>query len=69
MVVVCLSHCLGMNYYVNFWGDISSNGFHIIYHTARWSTIFSHIYFLVRYLIKVLEIMAQILQYITFLSL
>jgi hypothetical protein len=23
------SHCLGMNYHVNFWGGIDSNGFHI----------------------------------------
>ena len=23
------THCLGMNYYVNFLGDIGSNGFHI----------------------------------------
>ena len=23
------AHCLGMNYYVNFWGGIGSNGFHI----------------------------------------
>ena len=25
----CHTHCLGMNYYVNFWGGIGSNGFHI----------------------------------------
>ena len=23
------TYCLGMNYYVNFWGGIGSNGFHI----------------------------------------
>ena len=38
------------------------------FHTARLDTIFSHIYLLVRYiyLIEVLEIMAQMLQYIIF---
>ena len=25
-----VTHCLGMNYYVNFLGGIDSNGFHII---------------------------------------
>ena len=25
----CLTHCLGINYYVNFLGGIGSNGFHI----------------------------------------
>ena len=39
-------------------------------HTAGWHTIFSHIYLLVRCnLIEVLKIMAQMLQYIIFLSL
>ena len=26
---MCMSHCLGMNYYVNFGGGIGSNGFYI----------------------------------------
>ena len=28
-LLYCTSHCLGMNYYVNFFGGIGSNGFHI----------------------------------------
>ena len=40
------------------------------WHTARWNTIFSHVYLTCEvYHIKVLEISAQMLQYITFLSL
>ena len=38
-----LSHCLGMNYYINFLGGIGSNGFHIIWifgtHTLYWILI------------------------------
>ena len=29
-VYIVRSHCLGINYYVNFLGGIGSNGFHII---------------------------------------
>ena len=34
---VTSSHCLGMNYYVNFWGGIGSNGFHINEYSATWA--------------------------------
>jgi hypothetical protein len=43
---------------------------HLLHHTAGLNTIFSHIYFTCTvYLIEVLEVMAQMLQYIIFLSL